>query len=1326
MQMYASLHNHTMFSNLRLRDSINTTQELIDRAIELGHSGIAITEHETVANAIEVEEYYEKIKETHPDFKVMRGNEIYLVRNGLNATNFNKDYDRYTHFILLALDAEGHKQIRQLSTRAWMRSYMARGMRRVPTYYQDLIDIIGANPGHVIGASACIGGTLGTQLLRYRKNKDESLLQKIKNWCNQINNIFGTGNFYLEMQPSDSEEQKYVNKWIINLSNELNIPFIISNDSHYLKKEDLKIQKIFLNAQNGEREVEDFYATTYLMSEEEIHSFMDSTIGSENVNKAFININNILKRAVDYTLKKPLKIPSLQWREVVNYCSEYPKWIKRMPTLEKFLNSEYKSDRYLVDVVIDGIKRHLDLQNDEAYNELELCLQDTWISSQVNKAQWSAYFLNLQRIIDVCWEAGTIVGCGRGSGVGFLLLYCLDITQINPLRETTKTFRFRFLNPERVSVLDIDLDISGLNRDKILNHIREVYGQDRVANVLTLRTEKSKSAILAAARGLGINVDIAQYIASLIPSERGQLWSLHDCMHGNEEDRQPIKQFVFEMTENYPEIWEVVQKTENLIVGMGEHAGGLIFVDESFDNSTALMRAPNGDIMTQFELHTSEKASLIKYDLLSVEAIDKIQICLNLLIEYGYVKKYNTLRETYENCIGIYNLERNAPDMWKMVWNHEIQSLFQMEQQSGIQGIALTHPQSVDDLAVLNSVIRLMAQEKGAEQPLNKFARFKNDIRLWYDEMTQYGLTEEEQKLLEPIVKLSYGISESQEKFMQLVQMPECGGFNLTWADKLRKSIAKKNPAAYEELQKEYFETVEKKGLSKNLCNYVWNVLVATSRGYGFNASHTLAYSLIALQEMNLAYRYPIIFWNCACLISDSGGASIEEENEEGNGEYEVATEIEYNSVEGFNDEDEEDDDAEEGNEANLSDKKKKTKTVSYGKIAAAIGKMTASGVKVTLPDINLSTYTFSPDATNNIIRYGLSGISKIGDDIVRKIMSARPFNSLEDFTNKVKLNKSQMINLIKCGAFDSFGNREQIMHDYIESIADTKKRLTLQNMAMLIKFNLIPNELSDEVKIYNFNKYLKANCLVGADYEISDYPLDFFYTHFSDDKLSVNGSSARIAVKDWEKIYKKAMDPIRDYLKQNNKDILSELNNKIINELWDKYCSGSISKWEMDSVCFYSHPHELSNIDDYAYNIDDFFELNEQPEIDRIIPINGKQIQMYKLHKIAGTVLDKDKSKNTVTILTKSGVVPVKVWQNQFTKYDKQISEIGADGKKHIIEKSFFARGNKVMFIGIRRDAMFIPKIYKNSGYDSPIGLITDISNNGELKFKFNRVETE
>ena len=492
---------------------------------------------------------------------------------------------------------------------------MGRGMRRVPTYYQDLIDIIEPNQGHVIGTSACIGGCLGTQLLRYKDNHSEQLLEKIKIWCRQIEGIFGKGNFFFELQPSNSVEQVYVNKWLIKLSHELDIPIVISNDTHYLKKEDLVVEKIFLNSQGGEREVESFYATTYLMDDDEIHSFLDKQIGKEEVKTAYLNIQSILSRAQNYSLKKELKIPSLQWREVLSYYTEYPEWFQRIPTLEKFLNSEYKSDRYLVNAVIDGIKRHKDLQNEEAYRELELCLQDTWVSSQVNKAQWSAYFLNLQRIIDVCWEAGTVVGCGRGSGVGFLLLYCLDITQINPLRETTKTYRFRFLNPNRVSVLDIDTDITGLNRKQVLDYIRNIYGEDRVANVLTLRTEKSKSAILAAARGLGIDVDIAQYIASLVPAERGQLWSLHDCMYGNGDDRQPIKQFVYEMTENYPEIWEVVSRTENLIVGMGEHAGGLVLVDEPFTESTALMRAPNGDIMTQFELHTAEKASLIKMDM---------------------------------------------------------------------------------------------------------------------------------------------------------------------------------------------------------------------------------------------------------------------------------------------------------------------------------------------------------------------------------------------------------------------------------------------------------------------------------------------------------------------------------------------------------------------------------------------------------------------------------------------------------------------------------------------------------------------------------------
>ena len=188
-----------------------------------------------------------------------------------------------------------------------------------------------------------------------------------------------------------------------------------------------------------------------------------------------------------------------------------------------------------------------------------------------------------------------------------------------------------------------------------------------------------------------------------------------------------------------------------------------VFVDEPFINSTALMRSPDETIITQFDLHDCEDVSLIKYDLLSIEALDKMHNCIDLISDYGYVERENTLKDTYEKLIGIYNINRTDKDMWKMVWEHKIQSLFQMEKQSGVQGISLTHPQSVDDLATLNSVIRLMAQEKGAEQPLNKFARFKEDINQWYNEMEYYGLTKEEQDLLKELLSVSYGICESQE-----------------------------------------------------------------------------------------------------------------------------------------------------------------------------------------------------------------------------------------------------------------------------------------------------------------------------------------------------------------------------------------------------------------------------------------------------------------------------------------------------------------------------------------------------------------------------------
>ena len=1199
---------------------------------------------------------------------------------------------------------------------------MARGMRRVPTYYQDLIDIIRANPGHVIGTTACLGGALPTQLLKYRQTKNEELYEKIVAWCEQMEWIFGEGNFYLELQPAANAEQKYVNRALLDIAKNYHFPYIITTDTHYLKKEDKPIHKAYLNSQNGDREVDDFYATTYLMNTEELESYMNMT--QEELHEAYANIHGIKERCEDYSLLKPLKIPQLPWKEMALHPAwESKQYCDKIPWLEKFLLSDYEGDRRMAGLIIRQLVEDERLRADNIYDAINECLEMTWVSSEVNKTHWSAYYLNLQKIIEECWNAGTLVGCGRGSGVGFILLYLLGITQINPQWETTKTFAWRFLNPARVSVLDVDVDIEGGRRKSVLDHLRKVYGDDRVANVATFGTEKSKSAILTACRGLGIDVDIAQYLASMIASDRGMLRTLDQTFYGDEEnDFAPNKQFVYEMTENYPEVWQVAKKIEGLVCRLGEHAGGVIFVDEPFENSTALMRAPNGDIMTQFDLHDCEDCSLIKYDLLSVEAMDKIHICLDLLAEQGYIEQKETLKDTYESVIGIYNLEREALDMWKMVWEHEIQSLFQMEKQSGIQGIALTHPQSVDDLAVLNSVIRLMAQEKGAEQPLNKFARFKNDIHQWYDEMERYGLTKEEQKLLEPVIKLSYGISESQEKFMQLVQMPECGGFNLTWADKLRKSIAKKNPAAYEELQREYFETVEKKGLSKNLCNYVWNVLVATSRGYGFNASHTLAYSLIALQEMNLAYRFPIMFWNCACLISDSGGA--ESDDEEQTEEENVYEEVEYSSFEDFSTEEEEEDDEDE-EDTTATKKKKKTKSANYGKIATAIGKIKSSGVDVAPPDINKSSFTFYPDVENNTIRYGLSGITKVGEELVKAIMDGRPYSSVADLTRRVKINKAQVINLIKSGAFDCFGDRMQVMREYINSVSDTKNRITLQNMKMLCDFGLIPKEYDLQRRVYNFNKYIKK-FRYNAYYLFDDVALHFYEANFDMDKLTPSDDSESgfmIKQTTWDNIYQHHMDIIRPWVKKNANVLLEQVNERLTRDMWNKYCQGSLSKWEMDAVSFYSHDHELKNLRKDLYEIVNFSSIPENPVVERVLPIKGRQIPIFKLYRIAGTILDKDKNKKTVTLLTTDGVVTVKIFGAVFTHYDKQISEKGADGKKHVIEKSWLSRGNKIIVTGIKQSDGFLAKKYSRTPYHL-VELITDVNEDGTIRTRGERIE--
>ena len=666
-----------------------------------------------------------------------------------------------------------------------------------------------------------------------------------------------------------------------------------------------------------------------------------------------------------------------------------------------------------------------------------------------------------------------------------------------------------------------------------------------------------------------------------------------------------------------------------------------------------------------------------------------MRACIDLLTKHNYIDSSLSLRERYETAVGVYNIERNDSSMWNMIYNHEIQSLFQMEQQSGIKGIAAVHPSCDNDLAALNSVIRLMAPEKGAEQPIEKFARFKANPSLWYEEMNRYGISKHGQEVLESIIGVSYGLCIFQEQFMMLVQQPELGGFSLLWADRLRKAISKKNPAEYDKLTKEFFEITKEKNCEANLCNYTWNILIAMNKGYGFNAAHTLAYSIVALQEMNLAFKYPIIFWNTANLIVDSGAMNLEDEFFEELDDYE-------------------EDDCEENEEIEDEEKKKKIKNSStdYGKIASAIGNMESKGINFSLPNINQSEITFSPDVQNNRILYGLKGISKVGNSFIKNIIENRPYTSIEDFISKIKIKKPQMISLIKAGTFDELyvdKTREEIMNLYIEMIADKKNRITLQNMMSLIKYNLIPPELIFEQKLYNFNKYIKK-FKEDNYYRLDTLAMNFFENNYNTDILEnvvINGEekTGLINQKIWDNTYKKGMDPVRDWIKANQTDILNQLNNILKEEVAEKYTEGNISKWEMDSLSFYYHEHELSSLRNDIYGIDDYFNLPDEPEVDRTFESkNGDNITIYKIHRIAGTVIDKNKNKSMITLLTPTGVVRVKVWKSQFSAWDKRIFMKLDNGKKKVLENSWFTRGTKLIITGIKRENTFIPKKYKNT----------------------------
>lgn len=794
-------------------------------------------------------------------------------------------------------------------------------------------------------------------------------------------------------------------------------------------------------------------------------------------------------------------------------------------------------------------------------------------------------------------------------------------------------------------------------------------------------------------------------MSSLVPIERGISWSLTDCFEGNEKkDRKPIKELI-NLVSEYPGLKEIALGIEGLICRRGQHASGVMMYNVSPFETTALMRSPNGDITTQFDLHASETLGDTKFDYLVTDICDKLSVCLELLKKNGYFSECSTLREIYDKYLHPQVIDLKNPKIWRALKDGSVQDVFQFNTALGIQTAQAIQPQNPTEMTAANALLRLVAPE-GEERPFDRYIRFKNDISLWYKEMDMFGLTKEEQKNLEPYYLKDYGVPCNQEVLMAMVMDPKISHFTLAEANQCRRVLAKKKIKEIPIIKEKFLNQCP----SKTLGEYCWKTMMLPQMSYSFSMVHSTLYTFIGIQTLVIATLFPIIYWNCACLIVNS--QSIEED---------LLDEEETPIIPDSDETDNAEDDEETADEETENPKKKKVKNTDYGRVATAIGKMNSLGISVAPPSINTSSFTFIPDESKNEIRYGLRGITKVGEEVVQQIIANRPYTSISDFLSKIKVSKPQMVNLIKCGAFDDFGDRTQLMHEYVNLVSDTKKRITLQNMKMLIDFGLIPEEFDLQRRVFNFNKYLKK-MKTGDCYGLDNIALDFLDQRFSIDNLiptNATESGFKILQKDWDKIYKNQMDIIRPFVKEHANELLEKVNYQLTKDLWEKYCLGSVSKWEMDSVSYYSHPHELQGIDLRRYGVVNYFDLPEQPQPLYYLNIKGKQIPIYEIVRIAGTVLDKDKTKKTVTLLTTEGVVTVKIY-GAFPNYDKQISEIGADGKKHVIRKSEFTRGNKIIVTGIKRDQMFFAKKYKSTSYHL-VDTIEEIHKDGTIKI-FNR----
>jgi DNA polymerase-3 subunit alpha len=1126
-------------------------------------------------------------------------------------------------------------------------------------------------------------------------------------WCIKV---FGEGNFFLECQPAkeDNFEQWLVNNTILELSEEYGVDYIITTDAHYLKKEHLSIHSAFLNSSEdgGDREVESFYATTYIMSEEEIYEYFKPFWTKEQIKKGIDCTDNIGSRTKRFIFNKKPIIARVLFEE--NWENNLNKnFFPKSEYIQKTLNSEHKDDQYLMYRLQKGILKLIPEEDyKETFYKIEEELKEVWEVSKILEDRMHSYFILVSKIVEIMWNEGdSFVGVGRGSVVVSLVAYLLEITQLNPLKMPVDLPFYRFMTAERADFLDIDLDSQHDRRARILEALKTYFnsfGGD-VVSCSTYSTLTSKSAIQTACRGLEIETEISQLLSSLIPFVRGKTYSLTETYFGDEEEGiKPVPEFV-NIVDSYKDqdLLGTALLIEGLIINRSIHAGGVFFLNDEIYNHNAIMMSPTGVRCTQWDLHESEKFGLIKVDLLTTKGMSKLRKTIELLIEDKRVERKDSLKETYMSVISPMGLKYDTEKTWELIGNNEVVDLFQFNTDVAKDVLSAIKPQNIIQLFQANSLMRLQKQDDADESPVETYVKFKNDNSLAYEEMDKYEVPKKDQEFLAEMLEKFSFVADTQEIVMELVRSPKILGFSIKKVHEVRKSIAKKSQSAQDKIKKDLFERAMEIGVSENTVRYIWEVQIKRQCGYAFSIPHVVAYTYIALQQLYLYQNFPSVYWDTACLTINSGA----EEDE-------------------------------------LS--RKKNQTTQYGRIAKAISDMQHQGKTISLPDINKANFEFKPDAESNSIIFGLKGVSNISDDSAERIILNRPYRTIEEFIEKISPTKQQLISLVKAGSFDNFedfSNRHDFMKRALFHLGvktfkdDTKTSLNMQNFQSIVSMKLLEGSDLLFVRFWKFKKYILSEKFKQGKvrnkvyYKLDSISKPFFEEYFSkqldkDKDFWYNEQEEMFFLKSsFDKVYGKHEEEIRERI--SKKEFIEKYNNTVISnfveEFFSKYCEGTQSKWEMDAISFYHGDHELKNVNLKKYNAKNFADLPQEPIFTEQPLKNGKFWRKYELSRVMGTVLDVNKNKHIVYLLTVDGVVNIKFDRGSFSFYNKTIVETDEDGNKQR-EVSWFKRGTKLMVLGYRTQQYFRPKKYYDSIYRHTLAKIEEVYEDGDLLISLER----